>query len=408
MRKVFAFAAVVLTTSAGLITAQAPPPVDLPGSDSVVSAPAEAPPARFRVDAEYLLWWVKNGPVPAPLVTTGSLSDPRPGAVGMPGTAVLYGNSGIDYKAHSGGRLTGDWWLDDDQRIGVEGVGFITETHTTHFGLDSDHGGAPVVARPFLNAATGLSDAQVVTAPATFLGGIDVFSDSRFWGSEANLLVGLYRGEGFRADLLAGFRYLALDENIRISQSSTLLAQGHAGFFGTAVPAPDIVSITDRFNTGNEFYGGQIGVRGEYRLGRWRVGFVGKAAVGSNYETYRVFGVTQMTDSAGKTLTGPGGLYALASNSGVSHQDRIAFAPEVGVRFGYQIASGVSLHVGYSLLYWDDAARPGDEINPRIDPRQVPSSLLFQPTALATQPTRLTGQSDYWAQGLTCGLEFQF
>jgi hypothetical protein len=362
---------------------------------------------RLVWNAEYLLWWVRNGPVPAPLLTTGSLNDPHPGAAGMPGTRILYGDPGIDYKGHSGGRLTGDWWLDDEQRLGVEGAGFVTETHTVHFALDSDHGGSPVVARPFLNEATGLPDAQVVTAPATFLGGIDVFSDSRFWGAEANLLVGLAREDGMRADFLAGFRYLTLAENIRISQSSTLLALGQAGFFGVPVPAPDIVSITDRLNTSNEFYGGQVGLRGEYRRGRWFVDVVGKAAIGSNYETYRIFGKTQQTDSNRVTLTGPGGLYALASNSGVSHIDRFAFAPELGLSVGFQVTSSIRFHVGYSFLYWDAVARPGDELNPRIDPRQVPSSVTFQSTP-AIQPARLMGQSDYWAQGLTCGVEFRF
>ncbi len=48
----------------------------------------------LEIRAEYLLWWTKNGPTPGPLVTTGSLLDTAPGALGMPHTSVLYGAAG--------------------------------------------------------------------------------------------------------------------------------------------------------------------------------------------------------------------------------------------------------------------------------------------------------------------------
>src|SRR5262249_32610546 len=40
------------------------------------------------VNAEYLLWWIKRGPVAAPLVTVGSAP---PGTIGQAGTAVAFG-----------------------------------------------------------------------------------------------------------------------------------------------------------------------------------------------------------------------------------------------------------------------------------------------------------------------------
>jgi hypothetical protein len=419
MRNRLAGSVALLLAHAGFVLAQGPAPGDTPvapapvafasepASDAEADAGADRR-ARFQITAEYLLWWVKNGPVPAPLVTTGSLTDPRPGAAGQPGTVVLFGDAGIDYRAHSGGRLTGDFWLDDAQTVGLEGIGFVTETHTIHFGHDSDKAGTPVLARPFVSAETSEPAAKLVTAPGALLGGIDVFSDSRLWGAEANAVFGVYRGDGFRADVLVGFRYLALDENIRISQSSTLLANGHAGFFGVPVPPTDIISITDFDGTSNEFYGGQVGGRGEYRSGRWWFDFLGKAALGATRETYRVVGLTKETNAADLTLTGSGGLYALASNGGVTSRSRFAFAPEVGVGVGCQVASWMRVRVGYSILWWDDVARPGDEINPHIDPRQVPSSPAYAPTAGPLQPSRLEGQSNYWAQGLTFGVEFGF
>jgi hypothetical protein len=408
VRTAFLTAIALTVSGAGSLFAQDPatpePAFAELGCPAVANRESDA---RLQVLPEYLLWWTKDGPVPGPLVTTGSPSDPRPGALGMPGTVVLYGGSGIDYRLHSGGRLTVDWWLGDGQTIGIEVRGFVLETHTASFGIDSNKAGAPVIARPFVNAQTGLEDAEVVTAPGAFLGGIDVFSDSRLWGGEANALARLYRGDTLRADLLAGFRYLGLDENIRLSQSSTLLALGTAGFFGAPVPPPDIISITDRFNTRNEFYGGQLGVRGQWCSGRWSVDLLGKVALGATHQSVNIEGDTKRTGSDGVTVAGPGGVLALASNSGLSSRNRFSFAPEVGAHVGFQISRHLTARVGYTFLYWDHVARPGNEMNLVVNPALIPSSVVFG-TGGQAQPARVLRDSDFWAQGLDFGLEFRY
>src|SRR5436305_2050916 len=40
---------------------------------------------------EYLLWWSKDTPLPRSVVTSGSPTDVRPGAIGQPGTQTLFG-----------------------------------------------------------------------------------------------------------------------------------------------------------------------------------------------------------------------------------------------------------------------------------------------------------------------------
>src|SRR5437879_3605898 len=81
---------------------------------------------RFWARGEYLLWWVKNAPLPVPLVTTG---DPNTGlragvniagAIGQPGTQVLVGNNSENLGAFSGMRFTLGGWLDNEQRLGIE------------------------------------------------------------------------------------------------------------------------------------------------------------------------------------------------------------------------------------------------------------------------------------------------
>src|SRR5260370_218839 len=59
---------------------------------------------RWYVSAEYLLWWFKGQSVP-PLVTSGSLGDTIPGALGAAGTEILFGGRDMENGAHSGGRI---------------------------------------------------------------------------------------------------------------------------------------------------------------------------------------------------------------------------------------------------------------------------------------------------------------
>ena len=69
---------------------------------------------RFWMRAEFLVWWIKTANL-KPLVTTGSLTDVRPGALGATGTSVLFGQSGMDFQERGGGRFSAGWWLDDDE-----------------------------------------------------------------------------------------------------------------------------------------------------------------------------------------------------------------------------------------------------------------------------------------------------
>src|SRR4051812_9585068 len=83
--------------------AQGPPPVALPATGQPVSAMGGEPSIGFtpclptqdwqgaaenRVSAgvDYLVWWIKDGPAPHPLVTTGDPANPLAGTIGQPDT----------------------------------------------------------------------------------------------------------------------------------------------------------------------------------------------------------------------------------------------------------------------------------------------------------------------------------
>src|SRR5689334_24905725 len=96
---------------------------DAPGaavaSDLIVAPPPLLQVPRHWVRTEYLMWWSKNGPLDAPILTLGSSSDAIPGALGQPGTQILLGNSGIDYRTLSGVRVEGGWWISPEQTWGI-------------------------------------------------------------------------------------------------------------------------------------------------------------------------------------------------------------------------------------------------------------------------------------------------
>src|SRR5262249_6370406 len=101
-----------------------------------------------------------------------------------------------------------------------------------------------------------------------------------------------------------------------------------------------------------------------------------------------------------------GGLLALSSNSGRISDLQGAVVPELGVQVGYAVLPRVRLFAGYSWVFWTDAVRPGRQIDLTIN-----SNLLAPVTPCVARPHRpapsLT-REDFWAQGLTFGLECRY
>jgi hypothetical protein len=389
------------------------PDLSTPAEMVEIAPPAERLP-RVWASAEYFLWWVKNDHTPGPLLTTGPAGDPHQGILGDPNTRVLYDGSSLDHMLNSGVRLFGGFWIDSEQRLGLEMSGFTLETHTISSKDYSNRtDGAPVIARPFFNVLTGQEDAEVITSPqdalgGRYLGGIDIYSDTRTWGAESNLVSRLGWLGNTRWTALAGFRYLGQRDQLRFSQSSTVLTPGTVGFLGAPAPAPDIVSIRDYFETNNNFYGGQFGGSVDIYWGRLSLTCLAKVGFGATQEELYIEGHTLLTDSTGRTLAAPGGLFTQPSNLGDFNRSRFAVVSEAGARLGYQIRPWLRATFGYTFLYWSDVVRPGEQINRNLDPRQVASNLAYGAPGNTGQPYQRFESVDFWAQGLTFGLWFRF
>ncbi len=390
-------AAANATPTPAVVPAAPPPPVA--GPECAASA------SRFWVSGDYLLWWTKDGPLAAPLVSTGTTSSA--GRLGRNGTAVLVGDD-FDYGTASGGRVAAGVWLDDCQTWGVQGSGFLLEDRLTGSAFASGPGGTPVLARPELNAQTGRETAELVSFPTAFAGSIAVASSSRLWGAEADLVRNLWSAPTSSVGVLVGFRYLDLDEGLDVFQTSEVLGRGVSGFNGTPVIDPNRLTILDAFDARNQFYGGQVGARAQLRQGRASLDLTGKVALGATHQALDIGGNTTLTRPSGVTATVPGGLLALGTNSGRTERNEFAVVPEVEVRLAYQLTPALSAYVGYSFLYWSDVARPGDQVDHAVNRTQLPTSLGFGPLVGPARPALPFRETDFWAQGANFGLAYRY
>jgi hypothetical protein len=242
-----------------------------------------------------------------------------------------------EYPSFSGGRVAVGWWCDPHQVIGFEASGMVLQSRS--------------FASSFaLNDAAG-----------TALG---VSSSLRFWGSEADLLLNLYRGPSLTLGLLGGFRYLDLRENLQVARGPTL----------------------NLYRTRNHFYGAEGGAQVEYRWDRLFLQLTGKLSLG---------GTTEAVDVAGRgplalapVAATPGGLFVLPGSAGHFTANTFTAVPEADVRLGYHFSQRLTAFVAYNVLYWSHAVRPGNQINPNLPQAISPSA--------------------FWGQGIAFGVEVGF
>jgi hypothetical protein len=246
-----------------------------------------------------------------------------------------------------------------------------------------------------------METAELVSASGTVAGTVSVSATSRTWGGEENLLCNLCCNCCSRVDLLAGFRYLQLDEGLSITENLAV---------ETSVPAigGSVIGLVDQFDAHNRFYGGQIGARAEYRRGNAFANVVGKVALGETHEVIGINGTTVFTLPGIAPVAVPGGVLALPSNSGHFSRDQFAVVPEIDFNIGYQVAPHVRAFLGYSFLYWSEVVRPGEQIDRVVNLTQLPSNQGPGTLIGPARPAVLFKTSDFWAQGINIGLEFRF
>ena len=173
-----------------------------------------------------------------------------------------------------------------------------------------------------------------------------------------------------------------------------------------AVPPPGTtVTAADTFHTRNEFNGGEIGFATQWHRSRWSLDTSLKLGIGQTSTQVIINGGSQVFAN-GTSLPYAGGMLALPSNMGTFSSQQFSVMPELGCTLGYDLTSRLKATVGYTLLYWSNVARPGDQIDLNVDPGQFPPPT----TATGARPGAFQPphMSDFWAQGVNLGLDYRF
>jgi hypothetical protein len=357
------------------------------------------PCARCWVSADYLLWWIRPSPVPFPLVTTGTPGSLSGGTITDPSTVVLFGNRSIDYGPTSGARIGAGYWLDSDRAAAVEMSGFALWRASREFRLASDSFGDPRLVVPFQDPA-GVEQGLFISDPVLgSSGSVSIAASSQFWGADINGKLRVLPGDSLFVDVLLGFRYFGLDEDLEIAGNST-------------VPGVDFAfSGSDRFATRNHFYGGQIGTRIGCRWWRLTADVTALVALGRTEQQVNVSGSTTIVTGNPVFTPGttPGFLFTQPTNIGSFNSRQFSAIPQVQLKVGMDLLRHVRTTIGYDFLYWANVVRPGTQIDRVVNPSQT-AAIQGGPGVLMgpARPAPLRNEADLWVHGLTFGLEFHW
>ncbi len=410
-----------------------------------------APRSRAYLHGEYLLWWFDGMDVP-PLVTTSNAADggvlPNPGAGDNQSTVVIYGQDPLLEDPRSGFRVLLGVWLDDCNRQAIEGdylfLGRLDETFTA-----SGINGNPIISRPFFDffppgGGPPQENAQQVSS-ADLDGSVTVDSSSEFQGAgirlrhnlcrsgcadigcgqcidcgmgvdcgmgiDCGMGVGCGTGVGcandYRyVDFLAGFRWYQLNERLQITEDLVINveAPGDTSFNGTEI------MVLDRFTTDNDFVGGELGFDWGIERNRWSLGLLSRVAIGNNRQRASVYGFTQtFPPGVNPPPDGEeGGLLALSSNIGSYERDRFSMIPELNFNVGYKVTQSCKLRVGYTLMYWTNVIRPGDQIDREINSTLLPGVDPADVEPIPQRPAFAFNETNLLIQGLNVGMEYNW
>jgi hypothetical protein len=387
-------------------------------------------PGQWYGRLEYLLWGTKGMFIP-PLATTGPGAS-NPGILGQPGTVILFGNEAINGDMRSGGRITLGTWLDEGQTWGLSGEYFGLADAGESFFAASNANGVPTISRPYFTiyGIDGSGDlkpagqnAELVALEGVLSGSLGVETYTSLQGG------GLFLRRtfccknmcwdscdasctdcttsctdagttgvpgGVRVGMFGGYRFMLLGDGVSITEDLTAISTSPAdqGQF----------LINDKFNSNNQFHGGELGFITEARRERWTFELLSRLAIGNNYQTVQIDGSTVISGSQQDDGTYQGGLLALPTNIGSYSRNQLSVIPQLNANIGYNLTPRLRAIVGYTFLYWGNVARAGEQISLDVNETYIPAG--FATPQGPRRPAFIWQPNDFWAQGLNLGLDY--
>jgi hypothetical protein len=346
----------------------------------------------FRL--EWLGWFTRGRNTP-PLVTTSPVGTARgdAGVLGVAGTEILDGNDPIGTDLRNGLRLTLDHLFADGITTGTVRFWGIEDGSET-FAINSTNN--PIIARPFFNTALPDADALLISFPGVNAGGaINVLSKNDLVGADAWISRCWYDDGCASVDWLAGYQFSRLDDSIVIDSTFTSIDPAIA----LQVPVGSTINVRDSFRTQNEFHGASVGVIGRSYRGVVTLEALAKLAVGNTRQEVAINGSSSLTPPGGPTTTNNSGLYAQSSNIGSFSRNMFTFVPELNVNLIYNIDQSWRLIGGYTFIYYNNVVLAGNQID-----QNVPVPFF----AGSTSPEVKFQRTDFWAQGISLGVDYRW
>jgi hypothetical protein len=363
------------------------------------------PCSRWWVQKDLLLWWVKGDNVPA-LVSSSPAGTPLTdvGVLGLPATTTLFGGPLAD-GMRVGSRLSVGYALDDCGTHSVVGSFWGLQNLTDDYRLSST--GNPALARPFFNVdrTVNAEDAELVAYDGLLNGTVSANMSSELYSGNLGIRHRLKccgdncQDSSRRVDLFTGYRFMRVNEGIRINEAleSTALSG--------PVAAGTTINLFDRFRTRNEFHGGELGVAFTRQEGRWFSDLLTSVAFGNLNRTVIIDGATTVTVPTVAPVTTSGGLLTQATNIGTHRDSEFAVLPQFQASLGYQLNCRLRCWAGYSFAYLSDVVRLSDAIDRRVNGTFLDATV---PDTGPNRPAYRWSSSDLWVMGANMGLEWKF
>lgn len=368
------------------------PATTIPTTVETLAEPCGKPmcqPGKFWVTADFFYGATQGSYLP-PLVTQSPPgSPPLAGGLNSPTTHVVLGGLREGNSTRPGAQFRFGYWFDDAQTSGFDAGFYFLGDLNEGFSGGTAPGGV-VLAQPVINGLTGTSFG--VTVGYLVPGTIAASFGTHTIGADVNYRRGIVRTDCRRVDLIGGFRYLHLGDDVEVATAGSVAA---AGAGAGALPLPASVLTIDSFRTRNNFYGPQIGVATSRKLGGgFSFDLLAKVAFGVTVTESDVSGGTATYVGGVQTTALPVGVLVGPSNTGSYSSTDFAVVPEAGARVGYDITEHFRVSVGYSLIYWSRVRRA---------PEQIDLTILAP-----GRPTYRNQATDVWVQGFTTGIEWRY
>jgi Putative beta barrel porin-7 (BBP7) len=397
--------------------------------------PAEKAPRRWRlctenwwVEGDYMIAWLKKGHINSPLITTG-VPGPSAGVIGQPGTSVVFGKENYDFSHTSGVRGAIGGYLGLERHFAFDIDGFYVFTRTKSTTVMSDATGSPIIARPFFDVRTGFENAERVSNPGFYTGTSRGTIKTNFWGAEANIgyhpcsdpinrctnkippVTGSPCKNMMTGDLFIGARYLHLFEKISVKDEMTPIATPSGlSFNGAAHPIdpPDMLRDKDTYRANNDFWGGQVGIRGDFAWNAWfSMGVMGKVAFGVTEQRYKTEGETIWSSAGFGRQFASGGVLVQPNNQVHRTRWKFGWVPEINANIGVELLEHLRFTVGYSILWWNKVVRVGTQIDRDVNSGQIPRDPSFYTPAVQAPDDHLKEQG-FWMRSVNFGVCFDF